>query len=118
MPINVHSSHWLLLVADRAERSVGIIDSLKRDRLEYLNHWKVYMKIRANKVGELGGEWTVKNYDGSLQTDSSSCGVFTLMNAESILKGIPLNNVRQENIVYYRNYVGWRLELFSLPYNL
>lgn len=116
VPINVKNSHWMLPVADCANCTVGIIDSLKGDSTYYLKQWKTYMTIRAAKTGELG-EWVTTQYDCARQTDSNSCGVFTLMNAEAIVNGVALKTIKQQDMKSYRKYIRTRLALFSLPYN-
>ena len=45
---------------------------------------------------------TIKNINGGIQRDNSSCGLFTLMNAEQNLKIENIGSINQNQINEYR----------------
>ncbi|XP_064647064.1 uncharacterized protein LOC135499932 [Lineus longissimus] len=101
------NEHWVLLVADMVNHSVGVLDSLdlpdRRFEL-YLTSWRLFMIARGDDT-----EWTVAKYMCSKQDDNTSCGVFVMMNAESLLKGVPPFVMRQWHCDGYRRYALGKL---------
>ena len=43
-------------------------------------------------------KWTIKNINGEIQRDNSSCGLLTLMHAEQILKNEDICFINQDQI--------------------
>ncbi|KAG1650423.1 hypothetical protein GQR58_028039 [Nymphon striatum] len=101
------NEHWILLAADMVNNSVGILDSLDWDKSRhalYLTSWQCFMRARGNSA-----EWSVIKYTSCKQEDRHSCGVFAMMNAEAIAKGVPPNVMRQLHCSTYRRYVLGKL---------
>jgi Ulp1 family protease len=109
MPVNVGNSHWVLIVGDVRRGRLGFIDSMESEAYSiYVKYWKAYVAVRSSKVGELG-DWRAVTYNCSQQTDSYSCGILCLMDAEAVIRHIDLSEVKPSLATYYRRYVTTRL---------
>ncbi|KAK3106213.1 hypothetical protein FSP39_015304 [Pinctada imbricata] len=107
MPVNVNGNHWVLFVADMVYKTVGVLDSLGGSHeFKYITYWRKFLETRKQHVTEtIPGPWTLEPYPTNLQTDGNSCGVFTLMNAECLVKNEPVNIMRQVHVPAFRRHV-------------
>ncbi|KAK9976787.1 hypothetical protein ABG768_021989, partial [Culter alburnus] len=104
-------NHWFLIAFNIPERKVFVLDSLKSTSKhdEFLTYWCNFMNTRASLGIETLDGWTLSSIDVAVQTDSSSCGVFLLMNAESLLQNGKLNVSQQKDIGTLRQYIKDKL---------
>ncbi|XP_030837344.1 sentrin-specific protease 1-like [Strongylocentrotus purpuratus] len=81
IPINVDNSHWILLCANPAKKTVSLLDSLPgRDNSRYLEQFRKYMDLRSEATGELAGHWMEdRQLQSARQTDGVSCRAFVLL---------------------------------------
>ncbi|XP_033744991.1 uncharacterized protein LOC117330664 [Pecten maximus] len=108
LPICINGNHWVLLVADVKQRLVYVLDSMNGEvGQKWTRMWAEFManRDRLPDVTEQFGVWNFPEIRSSKQTDSNSCGVFTLMNAECIAKDVPIAVMRQVHCQRYRQYV-------------
>nr|XP_022321445.1 uncharacterized protein LOC111123426 [Crassostrea virginica] len=109
VPINKNDNHWILLAANIRDKTVNILDSLHGDNDRYIEHWRRYMRIRAKKVKDLDCTWEKGDLRSSRQRDGHSCGLFVLMNALAITKGILPSDLSQRCATVMREYVASQL---------
>ncbi|XP_041375659.1 sentrin-specific protease 1-like [Gigantopelta aegis] len=81
------AAHWFLMAIEP-----------KKNVQEYISEHEKHVP---------GGlfEWNSVQYLCSQQLDGNSCGIFTCMNAECLVKDVCLTVMRQHHVPYYREYV-------------
>ncbi|XP_051747486.1 E3 ubiquitin-protein ligase TRIM47-like isoform X2 [Ctenopharyngodon idella] len=104
-------NHWFLIAFNIPERKVCVLDSLKSTSKhdEFLTYWCNFMKTRASLGIETLDGWTLSSIDVAVQTDWSSCGIFLLMNAESLLQNGKPNVSQQKDTGTLRQYIKDKL---------
>ncbi|KAG1660091.1 THAP domain-containing protein 1 [Nymphon striatum] len=65
---------------------------------------KLFVRARGDDA-----EWSLMKYKSCKQEDKHSCGVFVMMNAEAIAKGVPPRVMSQFHCSTYRRYVLGKL---------
>ena len=122
IPVNVESTHWVLVVVDVRERSLLLYDSLfggdRASVVDTVRRW-----LRDEVVDRLGEEvavewgveeWAVASNDGlPRQRDSGSCGVFVMAAADCFSLGLPAA-FSQDDICVLRQRMGLALYVDSL----
>ncbi|KAG1675696.1 hypothetical protein GQR58_014563 [Nymphon striatum] len=86
------NGHWILFVADMVNHSVDILNSLDWDESRHKLYVTSWQRARGDEA-----EWSLMKYKSCKQEKGHSCGVFVIMNAEAIAKGVPPRVMRQEN---------------------
>lgn len=112
MPININDNHWILMVVNVKGLSVTVLDSMNGQNAEnWISLWRKFMEKRNSleDISEKLGPWIENPLLSSKQRDGSSCGVFTLMNAECLVHGLHISIMRQVHCRAYRQYVKDRL---------
>ncbi|XP_069104102.1 uncharacterized protein [Argopecten irradians] len=112
-----HQHHWLLLVAYMKTGIVSVFDSLPNNSTakRYVGHWRKFMETRERILNEPPTTWRFGSNESSKQGDSSSCGVFLLMNAEAVSLDKPASIMRQCHVVSYRKHIIRQLIKFAKP---
>ncbi|XP_035667340.1 uncharacterized protein LOC118410003 isoform X1 [Branchiostoma floridae] len=107
-----HHDHWMLLVANVADRTVAIVNS-SRSFDKYMSQfqlkWQHYMTRRSRDVEPQLSSWTNTTLPSSRQHDGNSCGVFVLMNAESIARGRELKCMGHKDVPSFQKHVIYQL---------
>ncbi|XP_019630305.1 PREDICTED: uncharacterized protein LOC109474452 [Branchiostoma belcheri] len=96
-----HHSHWMLLVANVQERTVGILNSsslFDKYTGQFIPKWQEYMRRRSLEVEPQLALWQPVHMTSNRQADGSSCGVFVLMNAESLACNRDLDSMGQDDV--------------------
>ncbi|XP_013382157.1 uncharacterized protein LOC106152958 [Lingula anatina] len=103
--------HWILLVADVQKCSFSVLDSLGTPRAQQLEqNWLRFWEIRQKKVPrDITEDWVSAGMKSNEQVGCSDCGVFVLMNAETVIKGADLNSINQSLCQPFRTYAKKRL---------
>lgn len=114
IPYNHKSNHWTLIKVDFEERRITYLDSMYSIRQKYDDYVQVrlqavrtYLTNRMKCLPQLSRQipedaWVLTS-DGvgvSQQPNTFDCGVFTLMFADFITLGFPINEITQ----YSRQY--------------
>ncbi|KAG9194560.1 hypothetical protein G6011_04595 [Alternaria panax] len=89
--------HWRLLAVYPQERSIEYFDSMGLEGQKYIDHLLEYLE---HELGEhwIPEEWNKEtNQRSGQQVNGSDCGVFTLMNALTLIRGdgpdrVPITN--------------------------
>jgi hypothetical protein len=108
LPLHVNNSHWILLIANTLDKTVGIADSLNGDNSLKLDMFTRYMASRCSVTNELG-VWNKVVFNAPQQLDGDSCGIFTLMFAEAIINNVNINAVDPTAVTLYRRYIRARI---------
>lgn len=135
-PVLVHGNHWALCAVDIEERELLYLDSLNdKDRYQVLNRIKrwLVLEIKTRKGKKVAKHWradkwvertnlckeknSVMEYLTATipkQTDTSSCGVFALRNADCLSMGT-IPSFAQTDISFLRNKIAIDLIRKFLP---
>ena len=116
--VYVNGNHWVLLIANVAAWTVGVLDSVSSASTctMFLPLFKRYMAARAELTNELA-EWTDTHYNMPQQQDNSSCGVLCLMAAEALLQSVPLSAVEPASAKLHWKYIQTHLIMTSRLYD-
>ncbi|KAG1660094.1 hypothetical protein GQR58_022184 [Nymphon striatum] len=79
---------------------------MRRIEKEHEDIGRIMLFVRAR--GD-DAEWSLMKYKSCKQEDKHSCGVFVMMNAEAIAKGVPPRVMSQFHCSTYRRYVLGKL---------
>jgi Ulp1 family protease len=108
LPLHVNNSHWIILIANTHDKTVGIADSLSGDNSLKLDMFTRYMALRCTVTNKLG-VWNKVAFNAPQQLDGDSCCIFTLMFVEAIINNVNINAVDPTAVTFYRRYIRARI---------
>ncbi|XP_048244964.1 ankyrin-3-like isoform X2 [Haliotis rufescens] len=115
MPVNMPlNKHWVLLVANAQDGTVGVVNSKCALNVEdkLIQHWRKYTCSLRRADGSVV-TWITTEYPVLSQTDEHSCGIFVNMALEAVLSEVPPSVMRSCHTVWYRRYIWRRLREYA-----
>ncbi|XP_071097256.1 uncharacterized protein [Haliotis cracherodii] len=115
MPVNMPLiKHWVLLVANAQDGTVGVVNSKSALNVEdkLIQHWRKYTHSLRRADGSVV-TWMTTEYPVLSQTDEHSCGIFVNMALEAVLAEVPPSVMRSCHTVWYRRYIWRRLREYA-----
>ncbi|KAG9269385.1 hypothetical protein AMEX_G16420 [Astyanax mexicanus] len=95
--VNIKNSHWKFVYLHALTKQIFVVDPLNsqndiKDSTEAAQKFQQYFRARFNKHGRqdwINTKWKAGRITHSVQTDSSSCGVFVMQMARETIECLP-----------------------------
>lgn len=120
-PVNLHNTHWTLLVIYMQRREAVYYDSMSgsgREQLDHVKQWLTDEHKDKKKADYDISDWKFYSADQTTtpqQRNGFDCGVFTCMNADFISDDLDLA-FSQDDMPMFREKIAANVLRGSLPY--
>ena len=77
-PYFINNNHWLALIIDMTENHLLLLDPLLKRSTEVDSAMQSWIKYYESRLDHRTIEWSIKQVDHPIQTDSINCDVFVI----------------------------------------
>lgn len=126
IPVNLHKTHWVLVVVDIQERSIIWYDSLSFENVaeKYFDVVTQYLTLEYSKIvgyqspsAPASIDWTcLQALSYPIQRNIVDCGVYVCMFADLVSDDLPIDDLSDEYMSHLRKHIVLALDNRVLPY--
>ena len=87
--IHTEGNHWCLVFINFEKNTFTFIDPMKKNKKlvkKSFTNWKKFVAAHGIDIEEMDSDWSLKEYEYSIQRDSVNCGLYCLSFLELLIE--------------------------------